>query len=329
MKLLSVSLPLCLSASRPLCFFVSVSPIWFPLSGSPSGSVWFAFLRDHDGHRSALPSSPAHGSTHRTETQVTCFSPVLFFLCCARHRCLLLFSVFTLDTPNQTLEPFYSALSLTLLRLSPIALSSRPAFAGASSTIFLLINTELCSPSPTSHHDTGQIVPCTCLHLLARLRFRVQSFVIRGTTPDSSSEATCRCPTQRLTTHAGTTTCTDCAPRCCTHQLLHNSATVKWRSSSVCDPLDSRFSHYPHRLCPRLVRLTLFTILLAIHLPKLRCAVLLAETHQQECFQSYTIGAPPNSNFDSSGSKLSFGISVTSSSSMSFVFGSALTSCHV
>ena len=98
-----------------------------------------------------------------------------FFLCCARQRCLLLLSIFTLDTPNQTLEPFCSALSLTLLRLSPMALSSRPAFAGTSSTIFLLINTKPCSPSLRSHHDSGQIVPCTCLHLLARLRFRVRA----------------------------------------------------------------------------------------------------------------------------------------------------------
>ena len=97
------------------------------------------------------------------------------------------------------------------------------------------------------------------------------------------------------------------------HQLLHYSATLKWRSSSVCEPLGSRFSQHPYRLFPRLARLTLFTILLAIHLPKLRYAVLLAETHQQECFRSHAIGAPPNSNFDSSGSKLSFGIPVTSS----------------
>ena len=62
-----------------------------------------------------------------------------FSLCCARQRCLLLLSVFTLDT----LEPFYSALSLTLLRLSPITLSSRPAFAGTSSTIFLFVITKL------------------------------------------------------------------------------------------------------------------------------------------------------------------------------------------
>ena len=56
-----------------------------------------------------------------------------------------------------------------------------------------------------------------------------------------------------------------------------------------------------------------FTILLAIHLPKLRYAALLAEIHEQERFGSHAIGAPPNSNFDSSGSKLSFGIPVTSS----------------
>ena len=43
-------------------------------------------LRDHDGHRSARPSSHAHGSTHRTETQATCFSPVLLFLCVAPIR---------------------------------------------------------------------------------------------------------------------------------------------------------------------------------------------------------------------------------------------------
>ena len=66
-----------------------------------------------------------------------------FSLCCARQRCLLLLSVFTLDTPKLTLEPFYSALSLTLLRLSPITLSSRPAFASTSSTIFLFVITKL------------------------------------------------------------------------------------------------------------------------------------------------------------------------------------------
>ena len=91
------------SVSVSLSVSASVSPIWFPLSGSGSGSGsesgsgsgWFAFLRDHDGQRSALllspahqshvletPSSalsPAHGSTHQTEMQVTCFSPVLLF----------------------------------------------------------------------------------------------------------------------------------------------------------------------------------------------------------------------------------------------------------
>ena len=33
-----------------------------------------------------------------------------FSLCCARQRCLLPVPVITLDTPNQTLQPFYSAL---------------------------------------------------------------------------------------------------------------------------------------------------------------------------------------------------------------------------
>ena len=58
-------LPLSLCLSLPLSL-----PSCFPLSGSwsGSGSGSFTFLRDYDGQCSALPSSPAHGSTHRTET---------------------------------------------------------------------------------------------------------------------------------------------------------------------------------------------------------------------------------------------------------------------
>ena len=77
------------------------------------------------------------------------------------------------------------------------------------------------------------------------------------------------------------------------------------------------------------MRLTLFTILLAIHLPKLRNAALLAEAHPRECFRSHASGAPPNSHFDSYGSKLSLGIPVTSSSSVSLVFGCSHFSPHV
>ena len=172
MKLLSPSL--CLSASLPLCLSASVS---LSLSLSlPSGFLClglglglglglYGSLSRATMMANAVPFLRHLHMDQLIEVKRKLLASLQssFFLCCARQSCLLPISVITLDTPNQTRDPFFSALSLTLLRLSPIALSSRPAFAGTSSTIFLLINTKLCSPSPTSHHDSGQIVPCTCL----------------------------------------------------------------------------------------------------------------------------------------------------------------------
>ena len=168
------------SVILPLCLSVSVSPIRFPLSGcrsrSRSRSVWFAFLRDHDGQCSALPSSPAHGSTHRTENASYLLLSSPSFLCVAPVRgacCLFQSSLLTLRI--RLLNP------LTAHSVSPCCGFHQWRFPQdllspvQAAPLFLLINTKLCSPSPTSHHDSGQIVPSTCLHLLARLRFRVCS----------------------------------------------------------------------------------------------------------------------------------------------------------